>query len=171
MGEIVDASSIGTKEDEPIPVTQEQIDSLKRCITEKIKSFKEKRKRNKIGAIVVQSLLIVFSILTTVLIGWKNQNPESAGLKVDLTNLALLASALTAGLAALDKFFDYKALWVEFNVSIAALQSANSRLNYLSALGIGRLKQNQIEEVYNLYESTCSNMGKSYQKIRYEKNG
>ncbi|MGZ5245925.1 MAG: SLATT domain-containing protein, partial [Flavitalea sp.] len=130
---------------------------------------RKKRTRNKIGAIAVQSLSILFSFGTTVLIGWKvgTQNADNNSIELStLTNFALIISAFATGINTLDKFFDYKALWIGYNVSIANLKSALAKLDYLASQGIDQLIRHQIDEIFNRYEIVCSNMDKNYQEVR-----
>lgn len=137
---------------------------LKDRIEETIISYRKKRLRNKIGAIIAQISMIIFSGATTVFIGWqfaeKQTNPC-------LLNIALIMSALTTGMGALDKFFDYKSFWVRYNVSIQQLKSILDKAEYWEMMG--KLTPDKIEELYNKYDAVCSEMLRSYESIRTEK--
>lgn len=148
-------------------VTYHQITALRKCITETIASYRIKKRRNKWGAIIVQSLSILFSFGTTVLIGWniKEGVPQSLNVST-LTNFALIVSALATGINTLDKFFDYKTLWIGYNISISNLQSALARLDYLASIGTENVKKQELDEIFNRYELTCSNMDKNYHETR-----
>jgi hypothetical protein len=146
-----------------IPVTLEQINSIKACVGETIRSYKRKRRRNKIGAILVHVLTVVFTVGTTILIGWKLAVGKS---NLAILNNALILSALSTGVSMLDAIFDYKALWVSYNISISRLKSIITRIQYLESIGVGNLKQKQIEDLYLKYESVCSQLEKDYKDIR-----
>jgi hypothetical protein len=127
-----------TPKQEAVPgkVTMEQVTVLRKCISDTIMSYRHKRNKNKFGAISIQILSIVLSFGTTVLIGWKlSQDTSGATGSIltgnMLTNSALIVSALATGMNALDKFFDYKALWIGYNISIASLKSIRSKLSLL----------------------------------------
>ena len=151
-------------------VTYAQIDSLRKCISSTIDSYRIKKRKNKIGAITVQGFSILFSFGTTVLIGWKIQKEVAESINVStLTNFALIVSALATGINTLDKFFDYKTLWIGYNVSISNLKSALAKLDYLASLGSENIQRKQLDDIFNSYELTCLNMDKNYQEIRSAK--
>lgn len=156
-------------------VTYAQIDSLRKCISTTIDSYRIKKRKNKIGAITVQTLSILFSFGTTVLIGWKIQKGVAESIdatetiNATLMNWALIVSALATGINTLDKFFDYKTLWIGYNVSISNLKSALAKLDYLASLGSENIQRKQLDDIFNSYELTCLNMDKNYQEIRSAK--
>lgn len=156
-----------TDRKEVVEVIQAKLSSLKKLISETIASYKSKRKRNKIGAIAVQSLSILFSFGTTVLIGLKLV--DTAGESIDISNFALVISALATGIVALDKFFDYKALWIGYNVSIANLKSLDKKLEYLSSGGAKSVPLRDLDNMFEQFELICSNMNRTYQEIRMSK--
>lgn len=167
--------SDGKKAEEcPIPVTQGQIECLRSCITKTIDTYRGKRNKNKCGAIIVQGLAILFSFGTTVLIGWKlNMQPEdvkNGSLKISpFTNFVLVVSALATGINALNQFFDYKPLWIGYNISIAKLKALLAKVDYLDSLGAEKLKRSQLDDIFNRYEEIYGNMNKSYETIRSAK--
>lgn len=154
------------KTEENKGVSPYQIDFLKSSIEETLKSYQIKRTRNKVGCIVVQSSVIVFSVATTVFIGWK-----LGGAKADnsfLLNIALICSAISAGLSTLEKFFDYKALWVRYNLAIQHLKFIKNRLKYMETMGVEHLKLEQIQELFKSYEEICFELMRQYESIRQE---
>ena len=153
-----------------IPVTTEQVESLKNCLVDTIQKYRVKRNRNKAGAIAIQSAMFLFSISTTVLIGWQlGVGADDISTKTGITNAALISSALAAGTMTIDKFFDFKALWVAYNVSIANLNSALAKINYLASLKPENLLRIQLDEIFVRYESVCANMDKTYLEVRNAK--
>lgn len=154
------------KQKPKVPVTQEQISTLKKCVNETLASYRRKRTRNKTGAIFVHLATIVLTIGTTIILGWqlvKNGEPAD---KTKLTNAALILSALVTGITTLDSVFDYRALWVGYNIAISRLKSVLSRLDYLQAIGAANLDQGQVEELYDKYDGICSSVEKDYKDIR-----
>lgn len=151
-----------------VPVNEGQLEAIKNCVTETLTSYKIKRIRNKAGAIFVHLATILLSITTTIILGWQLVNVEtnSSHDKLDLTNLALVLSALTTGISTLDSVFDYRALWVGYNIGVSKLKSVLSKLEYLKSIGAQNLEQEQIEDLYNRYDMICSSMEKDYKDIR-----
>jgi hypothetical protein len=143
---------------------------LKKLIEERMNRFKRKRARNKIGAVVVQSLQVIFSTLTTVLIGWNLKDLDTKAITVaSVTNMALLTSALAASLGVLDKFFDFKALWISYNISLSRLRTVHAKTEYYEALGASNIAQQQLHDLFMEFEGVCTGMDQKYEDIRSEK--
>lgn len=153
--------------DDNTPVTLEQIKSLYNRIFEKIIDYGKKKKRNKIFAVTMQSLSVIFSVGTTVLIGWKVFD-EKGGLEVNhnYLNYALVVSALASGITSLNKFFDYKDLWIIYNIAVISLKSISEKLIFLYARGEGKTTKKELDEIFKKYETICEDMSRNYQQIR-----
>jgi len=145
------------------PVTESQVLALKNCITSKINSFKNKGTKNKRGAIAAQVILIVFSVITPVLIGWKNDKGEAYTV---LVNLALISSGITAACSSLQIFFDWKELWTNYKVSKNGLETLIAEMDYLISSGYENINQKDMQEHFNRYKEICAKMDESYKHSR-----
>ncbi len=142
--------------------TTAQFEALQKNIASMIANCVDKRKRNKRLCITAQSAIILFSFGTTVLIGWKTD----AVTKVDLTNVALLLSTMATGLAAFEKFFDYKQVWVINNMTIAALRLLEAKLKTLQAEQPEYLTIRKFDKLFEEFVWICQNHNNSYSAIR-----
>ncbi|WP_163410135.1 SLATT domain-containing protein [Flavobacterium ajazii] len=147
-----------------ISTTEEKINSLRNSVTNKIKVLTHKGKKNKIGASAAQICIIIFSVATPILIGWKTTDNTM------LTNIALICSAITAGGNMLFNFFDYKDLWIEYKISKNEFITLLAELDYLEASGIENIKHEQIDLLFQKYLTICLEIGKNYRRIRSTKN-
>jgi hypothetical protein len=148
-------------ESQPAPVPQ--VDELRAQIAKAIKHYRKKRRRNKIGAILVQTLSVALTFGTTVAIGIKlNGDEPPTDCQV---NTALILSAMSAGIVTLDKFFDYKDLWIRYGGAISAFTSLQRKIE-LAARAKGGITEAKLEELLEKYESTITDLDKAYQQIR-----
>ncbi len=145
------------------PVTESQVLALKNCITSKINSFKNKGTKNKHGAIAAQVILIVFSVITPVLIGWKNDKGEAFTV---LVNLALISSGITAACSSLQVFFDWKELWTNYKVSRNGLETIIAEMDYLISSGYENINQQAMQDHFTRYKEICAKMDESYKQSR-----
>lgn len=150
-------------EEKVIPVTEIQIAELETTIAERLVNFKRKRKRNKTGFIVSQCLSIVASAGTTVFVGWQISDTV---LSLDLKNVALALSAVATALTTLNATFDYKALWVCYNIAISQLKMLQSRLGYLRAMGVANIEQKDLMRIFEFFEQICQSVEKDYKNTR-----
>jgi hypothetical protein len=154
---------------EKTDTTIEKINSLRKSITSKMDVLTYKGKRNKTGATIAQTCIIVFSVATPILIGWKtgaDWKPENIAL---LVNLALICSAVTAGGNMLFNFFDYKELWVEYKNAKNELLLLLSELDYLESSGTENIKPEQVDAIFQKYLAICLEIGRNYRRIRSTK--
>lgn len=121
--------------------------------------FHKKSRANKIGASIFKLVIVVSSVLTPILIGWKDGSQQ-------LINLGLISSAVTAGATALYNFYDNKDLWVQFKVSRNELEALLAELNYLEAVGLAYFTQAQLELLFNRYVAICSETNVFYRTTR-----
>jgi Protein of unknown function (DUF4231) len=150
-------------ESQPKPVTESQVMALKKCITSKINSFRNKGTKNKRGAIAAQIILITFSLITPVLIGWKNDEEEVIRV---LVNLALISSGITAACSSLQAFFDWKELWANYKVSKNGLETIIAEMDYLTSSGYENINQQAMQDFFNRYKEICAKMDESYKSMR-----
>ena len=146
-------------------VSLQQIKAFNDTIVLKIKDCKYRKKRNKVSATIMQTFSVIFSISTTVLIGWKTLD-KSGSTSPDLLNWALVISALASGLSTLIKYYDNKDLWVVYKIAAAALEGLSEKLMYLSSRGEGKTTKKELDDEYKKYETICEDMSKNYQQIR-----
>jgi hypothetical protein len=142
------------------PVSREQIKALRDCIEAKIRSYGTKGTKNKKGAASVQVIIIVFSVITPILIGWKTDEQTAILYK----NWALAASTITAGFSTLHDFFDYKELWTQYKVSRNGMETISAELNYLESSGT--LTQRKMDELFERYIKICSETDGFYRDVR-----
>ena len=147
-----------------IPATLNEVQALIACIETAKKEYSIKGSKNKKGAIIVQVLLIVLSALTTIFIGWKSANNN-----INLTNLALICSAIVASLNVIIAFFDYKELWVQYKVSRNDLTMLRAELNFISASEDGKVTKKQLLVIFEEYKNICNRTNQAYQQLRMAK--
>ncbi|MBN9297921.1 MAG: DUF4231 domain-containing protein [Filimonas sp.] len=145
------------------PVTEKQVMALKNCITSKIDSFRHKGIKNKRGAIAAQVILISFSVITPILIGWKNSKGD---LYPVLINLALISSGITAACSSLQVFFDWKDLWANYKVAKNGLETIMTELDYLISSDYENITQQDMRDFFNRYKDICAKMDESYKNVR-----
>jgi hypothetical protein len=146
-------------------VSLQQIKAFNDTVILKIEDCRGRKKRNKVSATIMQTFSVIFSISTTVLIGWKTFD-KSGSPSPGLLNLALVISALASGLSTLIKFYDNKDLWVVYKIAAAALEGLSEKLMYLSSRGEGKTTKKELDDEYKKYETICEDMSKNYQQIR-----
>ncbi len=154
-----------TKTDPIVVVSAHQIKALRCCINKAIEKDTIKLNHNKIGACIVNPVIIIFSVASPIFIGWTTENKYDLEL---LRNLALVCSAITAGSTMFYNFFDYKDLWVRYKVSTFELESLLCELDYLEAAGIANIEQAELDELFEKYQTICKETNKMYKKIRLE---
>jgi hypothetical protein len=137
----------------------EKINSLKNSVEHEIKTLTVKARKNKYGATIAQSCIIVFSVATPILIGWE---PEYRLLK----NLALICSAVTAGGTMIYNFFNYRDLWVEYKISRNEFITLLAEVNYLESSGIKNIKEEKVDELFKKYIQIRLEIGRNYRRIR-----
>lgn len=149
-------------EEKRIAALRDKIQSLKNSVEWEIKTLTIKGRKNKFGASVVQSFIILFSVATPILIGWKPGNDT-------LKNLALICSAITAGGTMIYNFFSYRDLWVEYKISRNDFITLLAEVDYVEASGIENIKDEQIDKLFQKYLKIRTEIGKNYRRIRSEK--
>jgi Protein of unknown function (DUF4231) len=140
----------------------EKIKSLRKSIEDEIKTLTIKGRKNKYGATVAQSCIIIFSVATPILIGWE---PEYAILK----NLSLICSAITAGGTMIYNFFSYRDLWIEYKISRNDFITLLAEVDYLESSGIKNIKKEEVDRLFEKYIQIRLETGKNYRRIRSDK--
>jgi hypothetical protein len=108
------------------PETQNLIGYLRDKIKEQQDGFKFRRNKNRNLAIRIKLALIFLSAVVTVLLGLKIESAASV-----FTNIAFVISALVTALAAVEEFFEYRGLWIRYNLTFTQLKSLQDDLEYL----------------------------------------
>lgn len=147
----------------PEPANRERVILLNKAITKKIATCEQKRNKNKLGAITLQLASVLFTVGTTVLIGFKVQDLN----KSTLANWSLIVSALASATVTLDKFFDYKDFWIQHNVAITKLNFLFFKLEYQSARP--GFAQQDLDKLCEEFEMICIDLDKNYKEIRSAK--
>lgn len=147
------------------PVTAKQLAALRKCVESKIAYYDSKGRRNKYSAAAIKILIVSSSVLTPILIGWKDATIE----QVQLGNYALVSSAVAAGTTALYNFFDYKDLWTQYKVSRNELETILAELDYLEESGQENITQQQMELLFKSYVRVCADTNSFYRETRLAK--
>jgi len=136
-------------------INPEQIEEFRRSLKEYIRSYKEKRLRNKLGAVSIHLTTVACSVGTTILVGMK----ELPGWQITLSSSVI-------ALTAIDKFFDYKILWVEYNGCITTLKTIETKLNFIVSAGLENIQPEVFNELFNKFERTVENLKDTYLNTR-----
>jgi hypothetical protein len=106
--------------------TQNLVEYLRKKIDEQQNGFKSRRNKNRNLAIRIKLALIILSAIVTILLGIRNESVTAA-----FTNLAFVISAAITALTAVEEFFEYRGLWVRYNITFVQLKSLQEDLEYL----------------------------------------
>lgn len=140
----------------------QKIQSLRKSIEFEIKTLSIKGRKNKYGAVAVQSSIIIFSVATPIFIGWKSDDPM-------LKNIALICSAITAGGNMIYNFFSYRDLWIEYKISRNDFITLLAEVDYLESSGITNIEKKEVDALFQKYIQIRLEIGKNYRKIRSDK--
>jgi hypothetical protein len=101
--------------------------------------------RNTHGAFYAAALVIVFSALTTILVGI-----EQKGIREEwreyLSIAALVTSAITSGLASWDSFFSYRRRWFDFNRAASDVRRIKRDFDFLDA------SKSKLDEIFREFQ-------------------
>src|ERR1700694_739198 len=107
---------------------------LTETINAQIESFGKLRIINKGKAFWFKMLITSSSAATTILLGLQGLDHWTLFHAPTLVkNLALLLSALVTLFSTWDTFFNHKALWVRYTLTLSQLKGIRAELEYLSS--------------------------------------
>lgn len=84
-------------------------------------------------------------------------------------NIAFTLSAAVSLMSALDTFFNYKELWIRYQVTVNDLHELRFDLEYLLAQGIQNVKEEELDELYERYQIILKETNSSWSELRKEK--
>jgi Protein of unknown function (DUF4231) len=120
----------------------EQVKQFQKKLQDQIDGFRNEGDFNRAKSFRGTSLFIVFSAITTVLIGIGQK-----GILKDYGELlsiaALITSAVTFVWSSWESFFSYRSRWVAFNDAASKATGIQERLEYL--LASGHLTQSELD--------------------------
>jgi hypothetical protein len=138
---------------------------LTETINEQIESFGKLRIINKGKAFWFKMLITSSSAATTILLGL--QGLEHWTLLPPLVkNLALLLSALVTLFSTWDTFFNHKALWVRYTLTLSQLKGIRAELEYLSSNGSQDLKEEDVDLLFRKYQSVIQETNSAWLSLR-----
>jgi len=150
------------------PVTESQVTALRNCIKRRINSYGNKGHKNKKGAVSSQIVLVFFSALTPILLGWKLE--KDSWVSATLVNIALISSGITTVCSSLQAFFDWKDLWAGYKTSRNELDGIIAEIDYFVTLGYDKITQQDMSNFFNRYKDVCMRMDASYRSVRTDDN-
>ena len=141
------------------------VKKLRKDLDAQIKSFAEKRMTNKRRALSLKMLATTFSVLTTILLGLKGFEylTESS---LPFKNLTLVLSALVTLVSAFDGFFNHRALWVRYTLTVSNLRAIQDELDYATADASASPSQAKVDELFKKYQNVLSETNTSWQTLR-----
>lgn len=141
---------------------------LRHNLNEQIKSFNEKRTKNRRRAFWLKILATTFSAITTILLGLKGFEflAESSLL---FRNLPLVLSALVTLVGTWDGFFNHRALWVKYTLTVSNLRGILAELDYISSDSDSPPSQKAVDRLFDQCQNVLSETNTSWQSMRDEK--
>jgi hypothetical protein len=141
------------------------VKKLREDLAAQIKSFGEKRITNKRRALWLKMLATTFSVLTTILLGLKGFEylTESSLL---FKNLPLVLSALVTLVSSFDGFFNHRALWVRYTLTVSNLRAIQDDLDYATADANAPPTQVRVDGLLKKYQNVLSETNTSWQTLR-----
>jgi hypothetical protein len=109
---------------------QERLDCLNAELDSLVRRYASECAKHKARALVLKITSVVLATTITILLGLKFQ---SAAIRLDLSNIALVLGGLITVLSAYDAFFDPRSLWVRETVTFARLKDLQRDLRFWSA--------------------------------------
>jgi hypothetical protein len=118
-------------------------------LEQNIKSFRRRRKLNRILAFVLRMSVILLGSLTTILLGLKGYHPFNVQEDL-LTGCALISSAVVTVLSAWEIFFDHRWLWILYTRTLLELNEVADNLAYRSA-GNTDMPEEELDILYDRF--------------------
>ena len=142
--------------------TKDKIEFFRKHLDRQIEFFNYVQINNKKKAFLLKMAATLFGILTTVLLGL--QVPEqTAGI---LKNVALITSALVTLFSAADAFFNHRALWIRYTVTLAQLDIVKTELEYVTAGADQAVGGKDIDRLFEKYRSILDETNASWTELR-----
>jgi len=144
------------------------VKKLREDLNAQIKSFDQKRMKNKRKALFLKMLATTFSVLITILLGLKGVEylTESSLL---FKNLPLVLSALVTLISAFDGYFNHRALWVQYTLTASNLKAIKAELDYATTDANAPPAQATVDGLFNKYQNALSETNASWQTLRDDK--
>jgi len=158
-------SDIQPTEEEETPGTalQAKADFLNGKIDSALKHVRQKRKENQRKASTIRLATLIFSSVTTILLGL-----QVVGIEPQLKNIAFVFGALVTLMNALEPFFNFRALWVEHEAALWKLHRLKDKTDYyLEGITSEQLDARKLGELQLEYQGIWDELSKSW--IDYRK--
>ena len=127
------------------PDLQNLADYLRQKIKNQEEGFKSRRNKNRTSAIRVKLALISLSAIVTILLGLRVGETSEV-----LANIAFVVSAIVTALSAIEEFFEYRGLWIRYNITFTQLKSLEDDLEYLMLKRLDETElKGKIDELYD----------------------
>ena len=123
----------------------EQVKHFQKKLHDQITGFRNEGGFYRTRAFSSTRLVIVFSAITTILIGI-GQNGVLKNYGEVLSIAALVTSGVTSGFSSWESFFSYRSRWVAFNEAASKGTAIQERLEYV--LASGQLTQHKLDEFF-----------------------
>jgi len=132
------------------------------AIDTQLRLASKRRNRDKRKALGLQTSTVVLSATISVLLGLK----VSAPIESILANVALGLGALVTVLAAVDAFFDHRALWVGRTITMAHLEALRRQLEYEKASTAGPLSSERLSFFFTALETVVKDDRAAWLELR-----
>jgi len=145
--------------DDSIKMTvQEKADLTKSKIAEAIQHTSANRRDNRRKATTIKVATVILSAAATILLGL-----QIAGLEKYFKDVAFVFSTLVTLLAALEPYFNYRALWVEHELALSRFHRLRDELDYyVAGLEPGQLSEERLGEFYTKYQDVWSELSSAW---------
>ena len=143
---------------------QEKAAWLTAKIESSIENVGEKRRRNQRRATIVRLTTLVFSASATILLGL-----NIGGFEVGFKNIAFALTALVTLVAALEPFFNFRALWIEHEQAKARLHRLQDELAYyLTGKQLNELDVETLDDFKNRFNAIWVDLSAAWIRERRE---
>ncbi|MGD9374107.1 MAG: SLATT domain-containing protein [Desulfobacterales bacterium] len=145
----------------------EQFDFLEAEIDERIRDYAYKRKRDKIKAVLLKMLGVIFAAAITILLGLEVIKEYGVVLK----NIALVLGAFITIINAFDAFFTHRSLWIQRTITVVRLYNLKRDFKfYRTGTEPNNVEQEILEEFKTRFYRILSDELKDWLKLRTEGN-
>jgi hypothetical protein len=143
-----------------------KIEFFQQDLNKQRRTYQDYQKDNKKKAFRLKMSATALGLLTTVLVGLQLPENTPEGITLILKNVALLTSAAVTFFTAVDAFFNHRALWIRYTITLSLLEVVKTQLDYLIA-GSGQApREKDIDQLFERYRSILEETNSSWTELR-----
>ena len=137
---------------------------LKGQVKEYVALYNKKRQLNKYLSFGIKLLGALLAASITVILGLTFEGKSENLFK----NIALIFGALITIVNTWDAFFNHKALWVRFTITMVNLYALKNKISYYESKDIESLSEETIDKLYEELERIIVETNSNWVEMRKE---